>query len=84
MRGLPAMRAEMRRHEELKCALRIAGSSLSAISAELGVSPTAVSYVSQRRNKSPTIEAAIARKLNRPVHDVFPDTVTTSEVSNLD
>ena len=77
------MRSELRRHEELKCMLRLVGSSLSEISSDLGVSPAAVSYVSQRRNRSARIETAIARKLNRPVQEVFPDTITDSEVDAM-
>ncbi|MBB5724091.1 transcriptional regulator with XRE-family HTH domain [Loktanella ponticola] len=80
---ITVMRAEIRRHEERKYLLRLAGSSISKISADLGVSPTAVSYVSLRRNRSARIELAIARELNRPVNEVFPDTVVKSEVDSL-
>lgn len=80
---IAVMRVELRQHEERKYLLRLAGSSISKISVNLGVSPTAVSYVSLRRNKSARIEAAIARTLNRPVSEVFPDTVVNREVEAL-
>lgn len=57
--------------ERLKCDLRLQGSSFAQISEQLGVSQSAVSYVARRRNRSETIETAIANALGQTVEEVF-------------
>lgn len=59
-------------HERLKMELRIRGTSLSKIAAEMGVLPVSVTTVSQGLRRSKRIEAALARAVGKPVEEVFP------------
>ncbi|WP_420351324.1 helix-turn-helix domain-containing protein [Paenirhodobacter sp.] len=60
-------------HEYRKARLRVAGSSLSAIARELGLSHTSVTIVSQGYRRSARIEAAIAKALGEKPSVTFPD-----------
>lgn len=60
-------------HEYRKARLRVAGSSLSAIARELGLSHTSVTIVSQGYRRSARIEAAIAEALGEKLTTTFPD-----------
>lgn len=60
-------------HEDIKCELRKRKSSLARLSRELGIDPSTVTMVSQRRHKSSRVEHAIALFLEKPVWEVFPD-----------
>ncbi|WP_367180613.1 transcriptional regulator [uncultured Jannaschia sp.] len=61
------------RHERIKCELRISGSSFRQISRELGVGATSVTTVCQGHRVSRRIEAAIARQLDKPPSQLWPD-----------
>lgn len=67
------MRTALVHHERIKMRLRLAGSSLSEISRELGVRPTTVTSVSQGYRRSRRIELAIASKLGMSAEAVWPD-----------
>lgn len=59
-------------HEMIRARLRMAGTSFSAISRELGVSPPSVSLVSQGLRQSKKIQDAIARKLKTSPEKIWP------------
>lgn len=60
-------------HERRKMELRLNGTSLAALSRDLGVSKTTLSWVSLRKLSVPRVEQAIAEAIGRPVDEVFPD-----------
>jgi lambda repressor-like predicted transcriptional regulator len=59
--------------DEIKRALNLKGSGVTAISKELAVRSSTVSSVIARNAASLRIEAAIAAKIGRPLHEVFPE-----------
>lgn len=61
------------KHEQIKCDLRICGSSLRQISRELGVGATSVTTVCQGHRAARRIEAAIARELGTSPALLWPD-----------
>ncbi|PTQ66847.1 helix-turn-helix domain-containing protein [Celeribacter persicus] len=67
------MRVDRVRHERIKCALRISGSSFSDIAAELGIKPHSVSEVSLGTSRSRRVERALATALSTPVETLFDD-----------
>ncbi len=67
------MRREIKRHERIKMALRLAGSSLSQIARELGVQASTVASVSRGTCRSRRIEAAISGKLGLAPERLWPD-----------
>lgn len=61
--------------EERKAALVLHRVKMNALARELGVSATMVSLVVQGRSISARIMARIAKAINRPVEEVFPQRV---------
>jgi len=66
------MNKELMVHEEIKFRLRMAGSSLSEISRELGVAQSTVTIVSQGHRTSRRIMEAISAKLDCQPVDLWP------------
>ncbi|MGH1466565.1 MAG: helix-turn-helix domain-containing protein [Cognatishimia sp.] len=64
-------RAAFAAHEALKMALRLNGTSLAAISRELGVSRTTMSLVGLRKMSVPRVEQALAEAVGKPVGQLF-------------
>lgn len=64
--------AEIRKHERIKCELRLVGSSLADISRETGKSQAAVSTVSMGRRRSLEIQTAIAMRLGKEPQQIWP------------
>ncbi|SDG45161.1 transcriptional regulator, Nlp family [Celeribacter baekdonensis] len=67
------MRVDRVRHEQIKCALRIAGTNFSNVAAELGIKPSSVSEVSLGTSRSRRVEHALATALSTPVETLFAD-----------
>lgn len=67
------MRRNPRQHERIKMRLHLAGSSLSQVARELGVTATTVSSVSQGLHRSHRIEALIAATLKTTPERLWPD-----------
>lgn len=61
------------RHENIKKNLRVAGSSISEIAAELGISPTTVTIVCQGHRVSDRVQQKIAEKLSTTAQALFPE-----------
>lgn len=59
-------------HELLKMELRLRGTSMSQIAADIGVLPGSVTTVSQGRRRSKKIEAALADAVGKTVFELFP------------
>ena len=66
------MTEPLQRHEQIKMRLRLAGSSLSRVARELGVTATTVTSVSQGYRRSRRIEQAIAAKLKETPERLWP------------
>ncbi|MBE3574570.1 MAG: helix-turn-helix domain-containing protein [Firmicutes bacterium] len=60
---------------EIRAQLMLRGIRQQRIAEQLGVRAAAVSQVIDRKARSARIEAAIARAIGRPVHEVFPEYV---------
>ncbi len=60
------------RREFIKYALRLQGSSMAAVSRELGVTQSYVSQVCDGSRSSPRIRSAIAQKLNQRPEELWP------------
>lgn len=67
------MHPRLKRHEQVKMRLRLAGSSLADVARELGVASTTVTLVSQGTKRSRRIEAVIAAKLQTTPQHLWPD-----------
>ena len=67
------MNVDLELHEYLKMRLRILGSGITALAAEIGVSASSVTTVSQGYRTSHRIQSAIAEKLNVEPEELFPD-----------
>ena len=68
-----AMSAANPRHEHLKMQLRLRGTSMSKIAAEIGVYPASVTTVSQGLRRSKRIELALADAVGTTVQKLFPE-----------
>lgn len=62
-----------RQHQRIKGALKLRGSSLSAVARSLDVAPTTVTIVSKGIRRSRRIEAAIASALGMTPDALWPD-----------
>ena len=71
------------RHVEIRDGLRAAGTSLSAVARELGVTPATVTIVSQGHRRSHRVQVAIARHLGRDAHELFPDRYREDEMPTI-
>ena len=60
-------------HERLKMELRLRGTSISGIAAEIGVLPASVTLASQGLRRSRRIEAALAGALGTTPEKLFPE-----------
>lgn len=67
------MRLEIKRHEQIKMQLRLAGSSLAQVARELGVQTSTVAAVSRGKSRSRRIEDGIAAKLGHTPQQLWPD-----------
>ena len=67
------MRREIQRHERIKMKLRLAGSSLTQVARDLGVSPSTVAAVSRGECRSRRIEGRIAAVLATAPARLWPD-----------
>ena len=76
----PVMAPDPARHVEIRQGLKAAGTSLSAVARELGVTPSTVTIVSQGYRRSHRVQTAIARHLGRNVHELFPDRYREDEM----
>ncbi len=70
---------DLEKHERIKCALRISGSSLAKLSRELGLSISSVSTVSQGYRRSRRIQKAIAEQLGKSPEELWPERYQTEE-----
>ncbi len=61
------------KHEDIKCALRKKGSSLSLAANFLKISPTSVTLVSQGFRKSHNIQSHLASILGTTPEALFPE-----------
>lgn len=59
--------------DAIKQALHAKGVSFSMIAEALGIGPNAVSAIASRRGQSKRVADAIAKVLERPVEEIFPD-----------
>ena len=59
-------------HEKLKMELRLRGSSMSQIAANVGVQPGSVTAVSQGIRRSRKIESALATAIGTTPETLFP------------
>ncbi|WBO22506.1 helix-turn-helix domain-containing protein [Sphingomonas abietis] len=62
-----------KRHNRIKAALQLRGSSLSAVARDLKVAPATVSTVSRGFRRSRRIEAKIASELGCKAEDLWPE-----------
>ncbi|WP_438853155.1 helix-turn-helix domain-containing protein [Brevundimonas nasdae] len=62
-----------RQHQRIKGALKLRGSSLSAVARSLDVTPTTVTIVSKGVRRSRRIEAAIANALGMTPDALWPE-----------
>jgi transcriptional regulator with XRE-family HTH domain len=60
---------------EIRAALILKGITQASIAEELGVSASMISQVIDGKKRSERIQHAIARAIDRPVHQVFPDEI---------
>jgi lambda repressor-like predicted transcriptional regulator len=67
------MHPRLKRHEQVKMQLRLAGSSLADVARELGVTSTTVTSVSQGLKRSRRVEALIAEKLQTTPQHLWPE-----------
>ncbi len=67
------MRREIKRHERIKMKLRLAGSSLTQVARDLGVSPSTVASVSRGECRSRRIEDRIAAVLTTSPARLWPN-----------
>lgn len=63
---------DVRQHETIKYRLRMAGSSLAEIAAELGLAQSTVSMSCRGTSKSKRVRKAIAAKLGVTVEALWP------------
>lgn len=61
------------RHAHLKEELRLRGASLSQVAADLDLSPSTVTIVSQGYRRSHRVQAEIARRLGTTAQALFPE-----------
>lgn len=62
-----------KRHNRIKAALQLKGSSLSAVARDLNVAPTTVSIVSRGFRRSRRIESKIASELGCKAEELWPE-----------
>jgi lambda repressor-like predicted transcriptional regulator len=67
------MTRDDRNHQWIKTALKIRRTSLTAIAAKLGVTPSTVCMVSRGAGRSRRIEAAIAEVIGYSPAELWPD-----------
>jgi lambda repressor-like predicted transcriptional regulator len=58
--------------EEIKAAMRIAGTSPAMLASELGISSTTVSTVIHGRAESARVKTSIAKIISKPVSTIWP------------
>lgn len=61
------------KHEFLKTALRLHGTSMAEVARQLGVTHTTVSLVSKGKNRSRRVEMALASSIGTTPEVLFPD-----------
>jgi lambda repressor-like predicted transcriptional regulator len=66
-------RLDLNRHRYIKQALREVGSSISELSAEIGVAASTLTIVSQGHRTSHRVQSGIARKLGTTPEALFPE-----------
>ncbi len=64
---------DLAKHEQIKCDLRLKGSSLAMLSQDIGRSISSVSTVSQGYRRSDYIQKAIAEKLGTTPEALWPE-----------
>lgn len=62
-----------RRHEGIKAALRLQGSSLADVARRLEVAPATVTSVSQGRMQSRRVQDALAEAVKVPAEQLWPE-----------
>lgn len=67
------------KHEWLKMQLRLKSQSIASVARELGVLPSTVTLVSQRKTRSRRIETALAVAIGAERTDLFPDCKPTEK-----
>jgi Ner family transcriptional regulator len=68
---------------EIKAAIRQKGFSSALIAETLKTSPNAVSGVINRHTTSKRIAAAIAKIIDKPVTEIFPDVITYTDPAHI-
>ncbi|GAA4222024.1 helix-turn-helix domain-containing protein [Sagittula marina] len=76
-----AMKVDLHNHEQLKCRLRQAGSSMAEIARTLGIKQSSVTVVSQGYRRSHRVQSAIACQLGTTPQELFPDRYAAEEDS---
>ncbi len=69
------------RHEEIKKSLKAAGSSMTQIADELGLSQSTVTIVCQGHRVSDRVQQKVAERLSTTAEELFPERYTTSRES---
>ncbi|WP_170362230.1 helix-turn-helix domain-containing protein [Ruegeria arenilitoris] len=64
---------DLAKHEQIKCDLRLKGSSLAKLSRDIGRSISSVSTVSQGYRRSDYVQKAIAEKLGTTPEALWPE-----------
>lgn len=67
------MEIDIEKHDAVKRALRAKGVKFVDIASQLGCPPSLVTMVSQGRRRSQHVELAIAKVLDRPPQEIWPD-----------
>lgn len=75
------MKVDLHNHEQLKCRLRQAGSSMAEIARTLGIKQSSVTVVSQGYRRSHRVQSAIASQLGTTPQELFPDRYPAEEDS---
>lgn len=66
-------KAAFEKHQYVKAQLQVRGTSLSALSRDLGVSPTSMTLVGMGVHRSKRIENAIAEALDTTAETLWPE-----------
>ncbi|WP_138473009.1 helix-turn-helix domain-containing protein [Poseidonocella sp. HB161398] len=75
------MKVDLHNHEQLKCRLRLAGSSMAEIARTLGIKQSSVTVVSQGYRRSHRVQSAIANQLGTTPQELFSDRYPAEEGS---
>ena len=70
-------------YETIKTELRNKGYSMSMIATALGCTPVNVHQVCQGANKSYRVAKAVSVVLEKPIEEIFPDTVSYHDVHSF-